>query len=63
MKELKIRLMERMMGAELTVHLGHEESKDALPGQANRRNGSSTKVRKGEDGNCPCWRSCTGQVN
>ena len=25
MKELKIRLMERMLGAELTAHLGYEE--------------------------------------
>jgi putative transposase len=24
MKELKVRLMERMLGAELTEHLGHE---------------------------------------
>ncbi len=29
MKELKIRLMERMLGAELTAHPGHEEGKDA----------------------------------
>ena len=43
MKELKIRLMERMLGAELTAHLGYEEGKEAPPGQANRRNGSSTK--------------------
>ena len=29
MKELKIRLMERMLGAELTAHLGYEDGKDA----------------------------------
>ena len=53
MKELKIRLMERMLGAELTAHLGYEEGKEAPPGQANRRNGSSTKVLKGQDGKLP----------
>ena len=34
MKELKIKLMERMLGAELTAHLGYEEGKDALPDRA-----------------------------
>ena len=53
MKELKIRLMERMLGAELTAHLGYEEGKEAPPGQANRSNGSSTKVLKGQDGELP----------
>ena len=53
MKELKIRLMERMLGAELTAHLGYEEGKEAPPGQANRRNGSSMKVLKGQDGELP----------
>ena len=48
-KELMIRLMERM----LTAHLGYEEGKEAPPGQANRRNGSSTKVLKGQDGELP----------
>ena len=47
MKELKIRLMERMLGAELTAHLGYEEGKDAPSGQGERRNGSSSKVLKG----------------
>jgi putative transposase len=50
MKELKIRLMEGMLGAELTAHLGYEEGKEAPPGQANRRNGSSRKVLKGQGG-------------
>src|SRR6056297_2665429 len=53
MKELKIRLMERMLGAELTVHLGYEEGKDAPVDQPNHRNGSSPKVLKGEDGALP----------
>ncbi len=53
LKELKIKLMERMLGAELTAHLGYEEGKEAPPGQANRRNGSSTKRVKGQDGEMP----------
>ncbi|MFV1877622.1 IS256 family transposase [Nioella sp.] len=53
MKELKIKLMERMLGAELTAHLGYEEGQDAPPGQRNRRNGTSTKVLKGQDGELP----------
>ena len=31
MKELKIKLMERMLGAELTAHLGYEEGKKVPP--------------------------------
>ncbi len=50
MKELKIKLMERMLGAELIAHLGYEDGKDAPPDQANRRNGSSAKRLKGQEG-------------
>ncbi len=53
LKELKIELMERMLGAELTAHLGYEEGKDAPPGQRNRRNGTTSKVLKGSDGEMP----------
>ena len=53
MKELKIKLMERMLGAELTAHLGYEEGNDAPPGQSNRRNGTSAKMLKGQDGELP----------
>jgi transposase-like protein len=53
MKELKIKLMERMLGAALTAHLGYEEGKEAPPAQSNRRNGASTKVLKGQDGEMP----------
>ncbi|ATG38131.1 hypothetical protein PhaeoP23_03978 (plasmid) [Phaeobacter piscinae] len=35
LKDLKIKLMERTLGAELTAHLGYEEGKDAPPGQSN----------------------------
>jgi len=34
MKELEIKLMERMLGAELTAHLGYKDGKDAPPDQA-----------------------------
>ena len=53
LKDLKIKLMERMLGGELTAHLGYEEGKDAPPGQANRRNGTASKRLKGQDGEVP----------
>ena len=53
MKELKIKLMERMLGAELTAHLGYEAGKDAPQGQPNRRNGTAGKRLKGQDGEMP----------
>ena len=52
-KKLRIKLMERMLGAELTAHLGYEEGKDAPPGQPNRRNGTANKRQKGQDGEVP----------
>ena len=53
MKELKVRLMERMLGAELTAHLGYEAGAEPPAEQANRRNGSATKRVKGSDGEVP----------
>jgi transposase-like protein len=53
MKELKIKLVERMLGAELTTHLGYEEGNDAPAGQNKRRNGTSAKVLKGHNGEMP----------
>ena len=53
MKELKVRLMERMLGAELTEHLGYEPHKEPASQQANRRNGVTRKVLKGNDGAVP----------
>ena len=50
MKELKIRLMERMLGAELTSHLGYEAGAEPPAEQTNRRNGIATKRVKGSDG-------------
>src|SRR6056297_2095711 len=53
MRELKIGLMERMPGAELTAHLGCEDGTAAPEDQPDRRNGSTPKVLKGEDGALP----------
>ena len=53
MKELRIKLMERMLGAELTAHLGYEAGQDAPADQRNRRNGASAKVLKGQNGEIP----------
>ena len=53
MKELKIRLMERMLGAELTAHLGYEAGAEPAAEQTNRRNGVATKRVRGSDGEVP----------
>ena len=53
MKELKVRLMERMLGAELTAHLGYDAGAEPPPDQTNRRNGVATKRVKGSDGEVP----------
>jgi len=53
MKELKVRLMERMLGAELTEHLGYEPHGEPASQQTNRRNGATRKVLKGNDGAVP----------
>jgi putative transposase len=53
MKELKVRLMERMLGAELTAHLGYDAGAEPPPEQTNRRNGVATKRVKGSDGEVP----------
>ena len=53
MKELKIRLMERMLGGELTAHLGYEVGAEPPAEQTNRRNGFATKRVQGSDGEVP----------
>ena len=50
MKELRKALMQRMLGAELSEHLGYEHGEAAAPVQTNRRNGVSRKTVKSEDG-------------
>jgi putative transposase len=53
MKEFKIKLMDLMLGAKLTAHLGYEDGKDTPPDQTSRRNGSSAKRLKGQDSELP----------
>jgi putative transposase len=49
-KELKKRLLERALGAELTEHLGYEKGDPAGRGSGNSRNGYSSKTGIGDDG-------------
>jgi len=48
MKELKVRLMERMLGAELTEHLDYEPDGDPSRQQVNRRNGTTQQDAIGQ---------------
>ena len=50
MAGLKRALMQRMLGAELTDHLGYEHGVAPPAEQANRRNGASRKTVRGMDG-------------
>jgi putative transposase len=50
LKELKAALIERALGAELTVHLGYEKGSEPPETVENRRNGTSRKRVKSEDG-------------
>jgi putative transposase len=49
-KQLKKRLLERALGAELTEHLGCEKGDPAGQGTGNSRNGYSSKTVVGDDG-------------
>ena len=49
-KQLKKRLLERALGAELTEHLGYERGDPAGRGTGNSRNGYSSKTVVGDDG-------------
>ena len=49
-KELKKRLLERALGAELSEHLGYERGDPAGRGSGNSRNGYSNKTVIGDDG-------------
>jgi len=51
LKQLQKRLLEKAMGAELTVHLGYEKHDVAGKNTGNSRNGTSPKTIKGEFGN------------
>ena len=50
MRDLRKALMQRMLGAELTEHLGYEHGEVAPLVQTNRRNGVSRKTEKSQDG-------------
>ncbi len=52
MKERKVPLMEPMLGAELTEHLGYKPGEEPA-NQSNRRNGPSRKTLKGKAGALP----------
>jgi hypothetical protein len=49
-KQLKKAPMERVLGAELTHHLGYEKGDPAGQGSGNSRNGHSAKTVPAEDG-------------
>jgi putative transposase len=49
-KELKKRLLERALGAELSAHLGYEKGDPVGRGSGNSRNGYSSKTVIGDDG-------------
>jgi len=49
-KQLKKRLLERALGAELSEHLGYEKGDPAGRGSGNSRNGYSSKTVIGDDG-------------
>jgi putative transposase len=51
LKQLQKRLLEKALGAELTVHLGYSKNDAAGDNSGNSRNGSSRKTIKGEFGN------------
>jgi len=50
LKQLQKRLLEKAMGAELTVHLGYEKHAAAGKNSGNSRNGTSPKTISGEFG-------------
>ena len=51
LKQLQKRLLEKALGAELTVHLGYGKHEAAGDNSGNSRNGTSPKTIKGEFGN------------
>lgn len=51
LKQLQKRLLEKAMGAELTVHLGYGKHDPSGRNSGNSRNGTSPKTLKGEFGN------------
>lgn len=54
--------MERMLGAELTAHLGYEVGAEPPLDQTNRRNGVATKRVKGPMAKCRFRFRATGMA-
>src|ERR1051325_7139544 len=52
-RQMKKRIVERMLGAELTHHLGYAPGVEKPAGQANHRNGSTPKTLLTDDGTLP----------
>lgn len=52
-KQLQKRLLEKALGAELTVHLGYKKHEAAGKNSGNSRNGTGPKTLKGEFGDLP----------
>jgi putative transposase len=52
-REMKKRVVERMLGAELTHHLGYAPGEAKPTGQANHRNGTTPKTVLTDDGTLP----------
>lgn len=61
-KELKVRLMERMLGVELTRHFGFKPGDDPAPEQSDHFDGSSHKNVKGTDGALPIGVPSTAMI-
>lgn len=53
MKELTKRLLERVMSAEMTEHVGYEKHDPIGNNSGNSRNGTSAKTIKGSFGTMP----------
>jgi putative transposase len=53
LKQLQKRLLEKALGAEMTVHLGYGKHDPAGNNSGNSRNGTSPKTMKGEFGEMP----------
>ena len=52
-RQMKKRIVERMLGAELTHHLGYARGEDQPVGQGNHRNGTTPKTVLTDDGALP----------
>src|SRR5580698_2409088 len=52
-RTIKKALVERVLGAELTAHLGYAPGEDKPDGQANHRNGTTPKTVITDDGSLP----------